>query len=72
MEMSCPPSGPTDDAPFQHFPNSQYDVWAGSYFDLAFCLGAATGGGFRAGSVGAEGLTELYKLEHLQGNKKGR
>lgn len=23
MEMSCPSSGPTEDAPFQHFPNSK-------------------------------------------------
>lgn len=71
MEMRCPPSGPADDAPFQHFPNSQYSVWAGRYFDLAFCLGAAAAGGFRAGSAGAEGLTELYTLKHLHVNKKG-
>lgn len=41
-----------------------------SYLDLAFCLGAgaAAGAGFEAGSGAGEGLTESYRLLHLQQN----
>lgn len=47
-----------------------FSVRAGSYFDLAFCLTEVAGAGFGAGSGAWEGLTELYKLKHLQRNRK--
>lgn len=42
-----------------------------NYLDLAFCLmaGEAADAGFEEGSVTVEGLTESYKLKHLQQNR---
>ena len=60
--MSRPSSGPTEDVPFQHFPNPKSWVLPmyatkKSYLDLAFCLAAAMAAGFGAGSGAEEGLT---------------
>lgn len=76
MEMSCPSSGPTEDVPFQHLPKPQilgaFNERPTSYLDLAFCLRAAATAGFGAGSGADEGLTESYRLRHLQQNMNQR
>lgn len=75
MEMSSPSSGPHRRCTIPTFSKSQIlsafsTCNKTSYFDLAFCLGAATAmdPGFGAGAGAGEDLTESYRLRHLRQN----
>lgn len=74
MEMSCPFLRPHRGCTIPTFSKFQilgaFKVRAASYLDLAFCLRAAAGAGFEAASGAAEGLTDSYRLKHLQQNTK--
>lgn len=74
MEMSCPFQRPHRGRTIPTFSKFQipgaFNVRAASYLDLAFCLRAAAGAGFEAGSGAGEGLTDSYRPRHLQQNTK--